>query len=463
MSRFDRVMAIAIGVILAGIVLTLIIGDRVGVTVERTAPEGEARSTSSITVQFSEAMDPASVESRFRTEPPIEGEFTWSDRTLIFHPTSPLAPGEAISVTLEAGAKSASGRDVLADTSFAFEVRRPEVAYLYPATGTPQNVWMARPGEPESARQITFSPSGIYDFSVSPDGAQIAFSERNSNTGTTDLKLLDLATGGLTQITNCADASCTRPVWRPDGKTIAYERVDFNSALADQGVTPSPTRVWLVDLTATPATTRPLMSDLQMVGHSPQWSDDGSTIAFYSTNLNGIVVYNVETGAILTVPTGGGNSGALSPDGQRLAYPDILVNEGGGVNTILRLAGLTDQSDTLLTTPDAGLDDSRALWRPDGEMLAVARRDASVARGYQVYEVDPDTGEARLLTNDRRYSNMFFWWDATGDQLVLQRFPELDENLQPNLDGRPEIWTLDTATDEMTLVVEDGMLPRWVP
>lgn len=463
MSRFNRVMGLAVLAILAGIGVTLLLGDRVGVTIGRTAPQAEARSTSRIAIQFSETMNRESAESRFHTEPALDGVFSWSGRTLIFQPAQPLLPGAVVQVTLDAGAQSASGREVLSGTTFAFSVRQPEVAYLYPATTSPQNIWIAPPGQPEGARQITFSPSGIFDFSVSPNGTQIAFSERNSDTGTTDIKLIDLETGGLTQLTNCADATCTRPVWRPDGQTIAYERVDFNSALADQGVSPSPTRVWLLDLTAVPATTRPLMSDLQMVGHSPQWSDDGQTIAFYSTNLSAIVVYNLETGQVISLPSGGGTSGALSPDGSKLVYPDIVVNEETGVNSVLRLADLVAGADTPLTDPAAQIDDSRALWRPDGEMLAVARRDENIVRGFQVVEMDPATGEVRPLTTDPRYSNMFFWWDPTGTQLVIQRFPELDENMQPNMDGRPEIWTLDVDSGDLTLIVEDGMLPRWVP
>lgn len=462
MSRFDRIMGLAVVVILAGIGLTLILGDRVGVTIDRVGPLGEARGTSSITVQFSEAMNRDSVEAHFETTPQLEGDFSWSDRTLIFHPAAPLSPGDSVGVTVRSGAESATGRPLLSDTSFSFNVRQPEVAYLYPATGTPQNIWLANPADPASAHQLTFSPSGIFDYSVSPDGSKIAFSERNSNTGTTDIKLLDLDSGGLTQLTNCVDAACSRPVWRPDGKTIAYERVDFNTDLSNQ-LGPSPARVWLLDLTAVPTTTRPLMSDLQMVGYGPQWSDDGKTIAYYSTNLSAIVVYNVETGELISVPTGSGNSGALSPDGTRLAYTDIVANDVTGVNSVLKLATLAAGEDTMLTDPAAQVDDGRALWRPDGQTLAIARRDQAVVRGYQVVEMDPATGEVTYLTDDPRYSNMFFYWDPTGQQLVLQRFPELDEQMQPNMNGRPEVWTLDVATDTLTRIAEDGMLPRWVP
>lgn len=463
MSRFNRVMGLAVVVILAGIGLTLLAGDQVGVTVDHTAPQGEARSTSSITLRFSEAMQRETAESRFHTEPALEGAFSWNGQTLIFQPAGPLPPGETVQVMLDDGATSESGRPVMRDTAFSFTVRQPEIAYLYPATSSPANIWITAPGQSENARQITFSPSGIFDFSVSPDGSQIAFSEMNSNTGTADLKLLDLESGGLTQLTNCVDSNCSRPVWRPDGKMIAYERIDYNTALADQGVNASPTRVWLLDLTATPTTTRPLMSDLQMVGHSPQWSEDGQTIAFYSTNLGAIIVYNVDTGALLNVPSGSGSSGALSPDAARLVYPEIVVNEGTGVNSYLKLAELNAGQERFLSEPGELLDDSRALWRPDGGALAVARRDLRETRGYQIYELNPDTGAARPLTDDPRYSNMFFWWDATGQQLVVQRFPELDENMQPNMAGSPEIWTLDAASGDLTLIVEDAMLPRWVP
>jgi hypothetical protein len=103
------------------------------------------------------------------------------------------------------------------------------------------------------------------------------------------------------------------------------------------------------------------------------------------------------------------------------------------------------------------------VWRPEGDLLTVARRDLRVARTYQAVEMDPATGETRPLTDDPRYSNMFFWWDPTGEHLVLQRFPELDETMQPNMTGRPEVWTLDRETGALTLIQTDAMLPRWVP
>ena len=355
-----------------------------------------------------------------------------------------------------------SGRPAPDERATGISARQPEVAYLYPATGSPQNIWIARPGDPTSARQITFDPSGVFDFSVSPDGAQIAFSAPNGATGFTDLYQLDLATGGLTQLTNCLNAACTGPVWRPGGQAIAYEREELDAAAPNASA--SSTRIWLLDPIAVPATTQPLLSDhLQILGHSPRWSADGQTIAFYSPNLGAVIVYQPETGQITSVPSGASTSGDLSPDGTKLAYSEIVINEETGANSVLRLADLENHTDIQLTEADVQADDGRALWRPDGQTLAVARRDERVQRGYQVVEMDPATGEVQPLTTDPRYSNRYFWWNPAGTQLVLQRFAELDENLQPKLDGYPEVWTLDVESGAMTLVAEDGMLPQWVP
>ena len=67
---------------------------------------------------------------------------------------------------------------------------------------------------------------------------------RRTATGTADIKLLDLASGAVTQLTHCQTAMCTSPVWRPDGQMIAYERAENDPQFGN-----SPARIWLLDLT----------------------------------------------------------------------------------------------------------------------------------------------------------------------------------------------------------------------
>lgn len=459
-SRFDRVVFLAIIALLAGIGLTILLGDRVGVTLRRVSPVGTARSTSRITIQFSEMMNRESVENNFRLEPDRAGTFSWNGDVMVFQPDEPFLPGETIDAVLARGAVSESGREVLSDYRFSFTVRRPRVAYLFPSDDVPQNIWIADPADPNAAEQVTFSPTGIYDFAVSPDGSKIAFAETNTS-GTNDIKLLDLETGSLEQLTNCIDASCTAPVWRPDGNMIVYERVDFNSDLENVGV--SPTRLWVLDLTTRPIETRPLFSDLQILGYSAQWSADGSKIALYDRSSVSILIYDFTQGSMVAVESTSGVSGALSPDGKVLVYPEMTSVEGQPFRTHLRLINFETNEQRYLSTPEQGFDDTYAVWRPDGEMLAVTRRDETFARGEQLYLVDPATGDAERLTDDPRYFNGYFSWDAVGAQLVIQRLPLFNENMQPDSSSRPEIWTLDLTDKTMTQVAINGFHPRWVP
>lgn len=474
-----------IGLLVGGILLTILLGDRVGVTVERVTPLGTARSTSRITIQFSENMNRDSVPERLRVAQirpeaastgdtlsddnmlaRLQGTVHWNGKTLTFTPSEVFQPGATYRISLEPGATSDTGRQVLSEYRFSFTVSRPRVAFLSPASGAPLNIWLADPANPANAQQVTFSPSGVFDFGVSPDGSQIAFAERNSDTGTSDIKLLDLETGGIQQLTNCLDADCTTPVWRPDGQVIAYERVDFNSDM--QNISNSPTRIWLIDLSTVPATTRPLFEDTQILGYGLQWSRDGSRATLFDISSQGILLHDFEAGSTVVIPSRYGSTGALSPDGTRIVFPEVILSETGEARSFLQMANADTQELTPLSHPDEPVDDDAAAWSPDGETLVISRRymDDRFTRGRQLYRFDLADNSVEPLVVDPVYANGFFSFDPTGTQLVIQRFPELTASGtrgEVNTAGTPEIWTYDLNTQELTQVATDSFFPRWVP
>lgn len=462
MSQFDRTVLSAVGVLVVAIVLTIALGDRVGVRVTRVAPLGEAHSTDDILIGFTEAMDRGAVGDRLSIDPPIEGRVSWSGDTLFFRPDEPLVPGVDYTVTLEAGTESIGGRKVLSDYQFSFRVRQPLVAYLAPADRGPQNIWIADPTDPAGAEQITFSPAGVFDFDVSPDGRQIAFAERRTDRPAADIKVLDLDEGMVRAVTNCEDSDCTSPVWRPDGNTIAYTRIDFNSLLPDLGVSPS--RVWLANLTTNPPSSQPLFNDSQVLGYGPQWSSNGNRITLFDNSLPGILIYDFAVDDVQVIQSQHGTSGALSPEGGRLVYPELVFDESRARSRLL-LADLNTQEITPLTDTSEQADDDTAVWHPDGTQLAVGRRywDDRYTRGLQIYLMDAETGETEPLLVDERYAHGFFLWDPTGEQLVMQRFPQLTEDGEINTAGRPEVWTYDVERDELVMVAENAFFPRWVP
>jgi len=459
LTSLDRAVIVVIALLIALIAATILLGDRVGVQLDQVTPLGQAHSTTAITIRFNEAMNHDSATAHFQTDPALQGTFSWSGATLTFQPAQALMPGSTYTVALEAGALSDTGRELLSEYRYSFTVAHPRVAYLYPADGSPQNLWIVDPADSDHPTQITNSPTGLEDFGISPDGTQVAFTEKNSITQTSDIKLIDLQSGALQQLTNCQNALCSAPVWRPDGKTIAYERVENDPQFGN-----SPPRIWLIDLTTMPATTRLLFQETQLLGYQAQWSADGSRIALVDRGSAAIDIYDLTTDKIVQVASTAGTSGTLSPDGKQLVYPDLVADPtSGAMLNKMRLFTVDTGAFTTISADDQPVDDQRAVWSPDGKSVAIARQDSRSVRGIQIVLYNVATNQFKALTTDPRYSNLFFWWDPTGTQLVIQRFPELDQNMQTNPNGRPEIWTIDVASGTQTKLATNGFLPHWVP
>jgi len=346
----------------------------------------------------------------------------------------------------------------------------PLVAYLAPAYGGLQDLWLVPLDDPSQARQVTHSSGGLYDFGVSSDGHYIAYSERQQPSGLNEIFLLSLRTRQVTQLTNCVaeDADCRAPRFQPDGNILAYERMTMNTALRSQGVGVGAIRIWVLDLRQTPYQTRPLADSDQFIGHSPLWSRDGNSIAFYSADLAnpGIMVYqfaSTEDKALKFIPSQYGSVGTLSPEGRRLVFPD-LTRRGESIASYLRLADLDALQFINLTDPSAPIDDTDARWSPTDETIIIARRytDERFTRGYQLYRLDARTGQDEPLIVDARYSHGFFEFNAAGTQIVLQRFPLVSETGDMLNDSRPQIWLKDLQTGELRLLAENAFHPRWV-
>lgn len=463
LTRFDRAALGVIGVLLAAILIVIALGDYVGVRVLRALPQGEAHATSWITLQFSEEMDRPSVEAHLRVEPAVAGSFQWNGPTLIYRPEAALPAGGAFAIVLEPGAQSLTGRQVLDEQRFAFTVRRPQVAYLAPANETPQNIWLADPVEPDSAHQVTFSAEGVFNFDASPDGTRLVYAAHNAS-GTIDLHLLNLDSGESSLLLACPDADCTTPAWSPNGAQIAYERMTYNT---DLNLGASPTRVWLLDLGSPGATApignRPLFSDPQAISYGPVWSPDGSRIAVYDSRSGGIMIYTFASDDEMLVPTQHGSVGAFSPDGTRMAYPNLLLAEAS-TRTYIGIADLDSRVLTPLTDPADPLDDERAAWEAGGQTLIVSRRyqDDRYTPGRQLYRVAAATGDAKPLIVDADYYHGYFEFDPGRTWLVLQRFPQPGDTPSDS-PIVPEIWVYNTEDDALIQVTSNAFLPQWVP
>jgi hypothetical protein len=103
-----------------------------------------AQTVTAIDVEFSEAVDRASVERRFRIEPSVGGSFSWDGTTLIFSPTTKLPQDTAFLVSVESGFQDVAGNVATAGLEgWTFRtVGSPQVVTTDPvdgATGVPQD------------------------------------------------------------------------------------------------------------------------------------------------------------------------------------------------------------------------------------------------------------------------------------------------------------------------------------
>ncbi len=458
LDRFDLIVLAFIVGILAVTGIVIAAGEHVGVYVveDGYGPTGIVGGSSTVRIQFSEAMATRSVIDHFRIAPDVPGDFSWfGQSTLLFTPHQVLQAGQTYTVTITAGARSAQRKTALqTDFSWSFSVQLPRVVFLAPSDTLVRNLYRTDL-QTGAVEQLTTSEYGIEDFAVSPNGGEIAYSQADPD-GTINLWLLDLADQRARPLTNCIEARCYAPSWKPDGTQIAYQREDHNRGT---GLTARSSRAWVVDLAT--LQTQLLFADAQILGEHPSWSPDGQAIAIFDPALPGIRIHNFATGSDTVIDTIQSATGWWSPNGQKLVYP-VLARGAAGTQfyTHLEMAALDSDLLTRISTLDAApVEDGEAVWSPNGQRLAITRiyLDERYTPGKQIYLLDLETGQAEALVVDADYFHAALHWDAAGQRLVFQRYPLH----QP--DAVPEVWTYDLHTGQLQQRATNAMMPQWIP
>ncbi|MBN2304996.1 MAG: hypothetical protein JXQ72_10985 [Anaerolineae bacterium] len=340
--------------------------------------------------------------------------------------------------------------DTDADTA-----QHPRVIYLAPADAYAPNLYLTDLVTGET-RPLTGAEHGIEDYAISPGGNQIAYSQNNAD-GSADLWLYDLETDITRPITRCVAALCSGPTWKPDGAQIAYQRRDSGSG----------SRVWIVDLAT--LDTRLLFEDPAILGSDPSWSPDGARLAVFDPGAGEIRLHEFAAGEItgkyVVIASRQGVTGYFSPDGRQLVYP-VLVRGALGEQfyTHLELADLDTGIRRRLSGPeDAAVEDSLAVWSPDGTEMILARRylDARYTGGMQLYWLDVESGDVAPLVEDAAYTHAAPCWAVDGTpgnaQIIFQRFSLVESSAQP------EIWSLDVESGALTEIAANAFLPGCLP
>ena len=208
-----------------------------------------------------------------------------------------------------------------------------------------------------------------YTPALSPDEKSLLFSSNRE--GSFDLWRIALhegKTAGEPERMTEQAGYCSNPVYSPDGRWIAYQRL-----LEREGGKGSQRDVWVMPASggaSTDFTDAPSMEGL------PRWAPDGSEIAFLSDRGGSIQVWS-----------------APFRDGRRTGEPRQITHAAGDVGSF--------------------------AWSPDGKRLACTMEDG---QGQDLW-MCAAAGEAPIKRITTGAGITWFWWDKTsGDLLAVGRW-----------------------------------------
>ncbi len=424
-----------------------------------------------ISITFSQRMDPDSVMEHLSIDPSTEFTPTWDEKTLTLEHDDPWPSGSTVTITLSGGARSLGILPLLSSKTWSFSIGDPRVAYLYPA-GQHAEIY-ARSLSDDQGTPLTETPLGVFDFSLSYRGTQIAYSAERSDGGT-NLRMLDLVSGDDRRLYSSPEGNrCETVAVSPGGEYLAFECFEFQ--VSEGGpLIPGPRRVWILRLEQGE---QPFLAGQDdHITTAPQWSPSGA-LTFYDSMSISIVIVDPAQVTDLTVPkllpSAMGNISSWSPDGTVLVFAEMVIppphpesdDHSDEIEldfyTHLYSADLSnDNLDDLSGGEFAPVEDASPAFSPDGLTLAFARRYMDQARftlGRQIWLMDVDGSNARFLTNEMLINHSALAWSPDSSALAFMRFD------RSNISQPAEIWVMDSNGDSPRMLVQGGYLPIWIP
>jgi len=302
--------------------------------------------------------------------------------------------------------------------------------------------------------QYTQEPSGIGDYSISPDHKTILYVVYNPDNSTT---IWALNADGTQKrlVLNCPQAECDAPQWYPDNQKVVYERLDTqNSTLPRFSIW------WLDTLTNK---TQPVFQDQTFPSSAPKFSPDGQWLSYISPVNNMLMIYNLKDTRVISVPLNTQQyiSENWSPTGDSLIFGNQVNSPDGGSLRIKRYVLASGQ--TIDLGGATGENDYSGAWSPDGSWIAIDRdiptSDSSV-KNNQVWLIKPDGTDSHVVLNENNASYSDLNWSPDGKFLIYSRYSY--EFSYQNV-GHFDIYMADLQTGKETLLVPGGDVPSLLP
>jgi Tol biopolymer transport system component len=236
----------------------------------------------------------------------------------------------------------------------------------------------------------------------SPDGTKIAF--RSGSAGAGEIYTMNANGTGFTQLTSNS-AKDWVPAWSPDGTKIAFasNRNDPDPANC-AGFSGCNNDIFVMPSSGGLAVQATFDSGSDLF---PQFSPDGSEIAYDSDASGSLAIYTVDLNTLavtkLTADSLQAGEPDYSPDGTKIAFASnpyfCASNATKGCKSDIFVMNANGSLITRLTQKFGNNIDP--TWSPAGDKL-VFNHGSTVGKPEQIYEISPDgTGLTRITRTNR--------------------------------------------------------------
>ena len=360
--------------------------------------------------------------------------------------SEPATPGSSYTLNLEVFEDISRTGEKPVTFEWQFTVRTMAVVYLQ-YTGTGAELWRTDL-DGETVQRLTQTNNGIIDYDVSPDGNEILFSVKNSQNGA-DLWRVKRDGSGMQQVITCGKDFCSQPDYAPLTEAVVYTRTLSDGST---GSSAGMKQVWMLDLH------NGENSYLEVQGSEPDWSPDGSYIAYLGETSGQINILPLDAGEPIELPCQSSDLGSWSADGSTYIYTCLDLETANPFKTIHEFDLSTKSVRPSKIYDILGVKDySTPVMSPDGQWIVFGERCIQDRPTKQLWLVSADLESAYQLTEDVRFNHAGYQWAPLSKMLVLQRF-EMGSST-----ARPEVLLWQMETGEFSILAADAYDPQWLP
>ena len=206
--------------------------------------------------------------------------------------------------------------------------------------------------------------------SLSPDGTRVVHMGPAVDGPADGLYITDLASGTSTRLSGTTTGDMN-PLWSPDGQTIAFTRGPSSGLIG----APGPYNIMVSNVDG--STLHPL-TEGNAANYAMAWMPDGIRLLYTVAARDGasLSLMDIQTGVVTPLfDINYNGTVVVSPDGQRLAFEEMLPLDKNGL-FVSNLDGsnriqLADGDPYIVTVP---------AWSPDGKWVLASVHDSDAAQ-----------------------------------------------------------------------------------